>query len=94
MNMILSTLLYICGIVLLIVLIILAIKAIALIDNANLLIDEINQRIRKIDGVLSVFEKIENGFINIKQSMFCSTLSNILKRIMKNKKRKEDDIYE
>lgn len=89
-NLILSVLLYLFGIILLIVLIILGIRLIKLLDRADKLLDNIEAKVNSVNGLFMVASKFSEGLSTITDSLVFSITSSISKIFGRKNKNKED----
>ena len=89
LNILLPTLLYIFGIILLIVLIILGIRTIELLDRVNKLTDDINDKVSSLDNLFSVIDRTTDGISLISEKII-NSVSNLIISLV-NRKRKVDE---
>ena len=89
LNIVLPTLLYIFGIILLIVLIILGIRTIELLDKINRLTDDDSEKVSSLDNLFSVIDKTTDG-ISLISDKIISTVSGFIINLV-NRKRKDDE---
>ena len=91
LNIVLPTLLYIFGIILLIVLIILGIRT-KRIDNQKIdlsLTDDVSEKVSSLDNLFSVIDKTTDG-ISLISDKIISTVSGFIINLV-NRKRKDDE---
>lgn len=87
---ILTILLYIVGIVLLVILCILGIKLIIAVDKFSSLADNITEKVDSFNGALNIMNKACNGIASVSDS-FVFGISNLVSKVLKYLKKKEND---
>ena len=91
LNILLPTLLYIFGIILLIVLIILGIRTIELLDKINKLTDDINDKVSSLDNLFSVIDRTTDGISLISEKIINSVSNLIINLVSRKRKGNEED---
>ena len=91
LNILLPTLLYIFGIILLIVLIILGIRTIELLDRVNKLTDDINDKVSSLDNLFSVIDRTTDGISLISEKIINSVSNLIINLVSRKRKGNEED---
>ena len=91
LNILLPTLLYIFGIILLIVLIILGIRTIELLDRVNKLTDDINDKVSSLDNLFSVIDRTTDGISLISEKIINSVSNLIISLVNRKRKVNEDE---
>ena len=94
-TLILRVLLYLAGIILLIVFTVVGLKTIKIMDKTEKVIDEVDDKVRSLDGLFNVIDKVGYSMDHFANSVICKA-NNMLSKIFKPRKnkKKEDDDYE
>lgn len=90
LNLILSVLLSLFGIILLIVLIILALRMIRLVDRADKFFDNMEAKVNSLDGLFMVMNRFSDGLSTITENLVFSVVNSIARVFSRNHK-KEDN---
>ena len=81
----LEILLYVLGSILLVVLIILGIKLIASVDRINVLLDSVEKKMKTVDEVFNVIDKVVDSFVMISDRT-TDFLSSLVSKLFTRKK--------
>lgn len=92
LNLILSVLLYIFGIILLIVLTILGIRLIRVVDKAEKLLDNVETKVNSLNSLFLVANRFSDGLSDIVESVIFAISSSVSKIFGKNSKKGKDEI--
>ena len=87
----LTILLYVLGSILLVVLIILGIKLINTMNKIQIVVDDINKKVDSFDGLFSIIDSTTDKLAFLSDKMV-DGVTLLLKKLLKPKKRKEDEI--
>lgn len=95
LNVILPVLLYIFGIILLIVLIVLGIRLIAMLEKVDRLVDNVEDKVNSLNGAFALIDKTTDSIALISDSIV-NAIAGLIHKLVgkKNKKKKEESIYE
>lgn len=83
--------LYLLGSILLVVLIILGIKLINTMNKIQIVVDDINKKVDSFDGLFSIIDSTTDKLAFLSDKMV-DGVTLLLKKLLKPKKRKEDEI--
>lgn len=89
----LEIMLYVLGSILLVVLIILGIKLIISVDRFNLILDNVEKKMKSIDNVFNVIDKVADSCALLSDRVV-EFLSSFLSRLFIKKKNKKEKIEE
>lgn len=97
LNVILPVLLYIFGIILLIVLIVLGIRLIVMLEKVDRLVDNVEDKVNSLNGAFALIDKTTDSIALISDSIV-NAIAGLIHKLVgkknKNKKKKEESIYE
>ncbi len=93
-NLILSVLLYLAGIILLIVLTILGIKLIYLVDKADRVLDNVEGKVNSFNALFETIDKISLGLTTISENVVSAVTSTISRVFSKKNKKESEEIID